>query len=267
MKQNIKRALELAQQIITLLEDADSPPSCHNSMLDSNFHLKQPDDIEATFKKKFLEAEARYQREQEDKAEARTQTTHPTADIREPLPNPKCENCEHLGGRWKGSHLEWKCFRDIDNSVLTNCIHPVYLSGRCPSHQLTDNNDALAELQDIKQFIDNRINSTRMIAGDYNEPARRIRCKDGYSVSIQAGNGKYSTPAFFNINGYTEYELGFPSEHDGTLVEYMERNQSDRQVSSVFPYTPASVVTRLILRHGGLDHQLMREKDAQDIND
>ena len=76
----------------------------------------------------------------------------------------------------------------------------------------------------------------------------RVYCLDGYNVSIQAGEGKYSNPRS-ERGPYTEVELGFPSMPDPMLDGYAENPQ--RPTDTVYPYVPASVTRDLIVKHGG----------------
>ena len=77
---------------------------------------------------------------------------------------------------------------------------------------------------------------------------------DGFSVSIQASEGNYSTPrSDYSANGYKEVELGFPSEPDELITPYSEVEfEGCDYTKTVYPYTPASVVEKLIKKHGGI---------------
>lgn len=76
----------------------------------------------------------------------------------------------------------------------------------------------------------------------------RIKCFDGYNVSIQAGDGKYCQPRD-DIGPYTEVELGYPSWSDPLLDPYAENPQ--KLTKTVYPYVPANVARDLIVKHGG----------------
>ena len=89
------------------------------------------------------------------------------------------------------------------------------------------------------------------------QPARkRAVCKDGFSISIQASEHHYCTP---RIDGaYTEYddvELGFPSEAEPLITEYVEVGYDDipdPPTESVYPHVPTNVVKKMIDKHGGI---------------
>jgi len=78
----------------------------------------------------------------------------------------------------------------------------------------------------------------------------RIRCADGYSISVQGGDeGKYCSPRY-KCNFYNKVELGYPSDYDEMIAEYAE---DDTYCETVYPYTPIAVVEALISKHGGID--------------
>ena len=95
----------------------------------------------------------------------------------------------------------------------------------------------------------------------------KVVCADGYTISIQAGNGcedkrypalsesvSYCTPRKVGEGPFSAVELGFPSEHDSLIEYYREGNgfNDDPQTGCVFPYVPAEVVVELLKKHGGL---------------
>ncbi len=79
----------------------------------------------------------------------------------------------------------------------------------------------------------------------------RVRCKSGYSISIQAGADKYSCPRS-NEEGtvYSEVELGFPSRSDFIINKYAENENA--LTDTVYGYVPCSVVYLLLTKHGGV---------------
>ena len=84
-------------------------------------------------------------------------------------------------------------------------------------------------------------------------PKRRkwVVCKDGFTLSIQAGIGLYCTPRT-NQGPYSEVEAAYVSEHEPLLEAYLE-SPGESQLGSlaVFPYVPASVIRAVIAKHGG----------------
>lgn len=92
----------------------------------------------------------------------------------------------------------------------------------------------------------------------------RVMCSDGFTVSIQRNVYTYSdlhehwlTPNIFNraypaTMSETEYELGYPSEHDSLLDEYAE--DPDRPTNTVYGYVPYHIVVKLLEKHGGITY-------------
>lgn len=73
----------------------------------------------------------------------------------------------------------------------------------------------------------------------------RAKCKDGFSISIQANQFTYCTPKRVLISGeYSHLELGFASEYEELLDEYQE--------GTIYPYVPMEVVEKVIEKHGGI---------------
>ena len=85
-------------------------------------------------------------------------------------------------------------------------------------------------------------------------PKRRkwVVCKDGFTLSIQAGTGLYCTPRT-NQGPYSEVEAAYPSEHEPLLEPYLEVPRGSEFFGSVdvFSYVPSSVIRAVIAKHGG----------------
>ena len=79
----------------------------------------------------------------------------------------------------------------------------------------------------------------------------RVTCKSGFSVSIQAGETKYSQPRS-NEEGtiYSSVELGFPSQGDFIISQYAENPSAPTE--TVYGYVPVEDVYLLLTKHGGV---------------
>jgi hypothetical protein len=77
----------------------------------------------------------------------------------------------------------------------------------------------------------------------------RVVCADGFSISIQAGNGKYSVPRF-EASAYTQLELGFPNRPCPFIYEYAEDKED--YTETIYPYVPSKIVGAMIRGHGGI---------------
>jgi hypothetical protein len=80
-------------------------------------------------------------------------------------------------------------------------------------------------------------------------PAPQIMCRDGFTVSVQAGEYSYCQPRN-NDGPYTHLELGFPNMPDELIQVYAE--DPDQPTDTVYPQVPLEVVLALIVKHGGL---------------
>ena len=90
---------------------------------------------------------------------------------------------------------------------------------------------------------------------------QRIVCLDGFSMSVQADSSMYCSPREDGIDTkYIQVEIGYPSEEDVLLNEYVEGTSNSRldvenaesYTESVYPWVPAEVVKEVIDKHGGM---------------
>lgn len=77
----------------------------------------------------------------------------------------------------------------------------------------------------------------------------RVKCADGYNVSVQAGRGLYSVPRE-DADFYEAVELGFPSEADELIMPYAE--DPDTPTNTVYGFVSVGVVDQLMEKHGGI---------------
>lgn len=88
-------------------------------------------------------------------------------------------------------------------------------------------------------------------------PCRRVVCKDGFSVSVQASRTPYCTPRS-NIGPYTEVELGFPSEPVEAWMPYADN--VDDPTRTIYAYVPIELVEEVLKQYGGIDWEKMEEE-------
>lgn len=85
----------------------------------------------------------------------------------------------------------------------------------------------------------------------------KIRCADGFSMSVVTGGGSYSVPrgAPFDESAdgpYTAAEVGFPSARPEPWDEWSQYCEDpDKPTRTVYAYVPAHVIRALIDLHGG----------------
>ena len=78
---------------------------------------------------------------------------------------------------------------------------------------------------------------------------KKVVCKDGFTVSIQANETSYCSPRMNGASVYDEVELGFPSRPDELIEEWAE--DRDRPTDTVYGWVPVRIVNLLIAKHGG----------------
>ena len=81
-------------------------------------------------------------------------------------------------------------------------------------------------------------------------PRSRVRCADGFSISVQANKYAYCSPRITYPGEYTRVELGYPSEPDEMIEEYAE--DWDDLTNTVYGYVPIKIVDKLLEKHGGI---------------
>jgi len=77
-----------------------------------------------------------------------------------------------------------------------------------------------------------------------------VICRDGFTMSIQAGVGMYSRPRTFSAEHYQEVEIGYPSAKESLILEYAEVPSTP--TDTVYAYVPVDIVTLVIAKHGGM---------------
>ena len=71
-------------------------------------------------------------------------------------------------------------------------------------------------------------------------------CADGFSMSVQAGVRKFSTPAVDGANHYSHVEVAHTT-HCEALAPYGDEDEG------IYQFVPVEVVEQLLKEHGGLD--------------
>ena len=84
-----------------------------------------------------------------------------------------------------------------------------------------------------------------------------VVCKDGFEMSVQAGQSLYSEPRDV-ADSYEEAEVGFPSEEEHLIAKYAEDGES--LCDTVYGYVPCSIIDQVIEKHGGIDEDVIIER-------
>ena len=88
------------------------------------------------------------------------------------------------------------------------------------------------------------------------EHNKRVVCRDGFSISIQASAFAYALPREDNPpNGYTHVECGYPSSKPITssLLAHAEiTDEEPKYTETIYGYVPIEVVQAELAAHGGI---------------
>ena len=103
----------------------------------------------------------------------------------------------------------------------------------------------------VNKFLKGTLKTVKLNFGYVLQERRpRVKCKDGFEISIQASDSHYCTP---RVNGdviYEKVELGFPNMEDELIADYAE--DPDNLTETVYGYVPIHIVNQLIEKHGGI---------------
>jgi len=102
----------------------------------------------------------------------------------------------------------------------------------------------------INEFIQKYRKVKKLVPGMTSSHTPHVICKDGFKMSVQAGQSLYSAPKDV-ADDYEEAEVGFPSTEESLLTTYAEDN--DNLCDTVYGYVPCSIIDQVIEKHGGID--------------
>ena len=102
----------------------------------------------------------------------------------------------------------------------------------------------------INEFIQKYRTVTKLVPGMTSSHTPHVVCKDGFEMSVQAGQSLYSEPREV-VDSYEEAEVGFPSTEESLLTSYAENEEN--LCGTVYGYVPCSIIDEVIEKHGGID--------------
>jgi hypothetical protein len=79
---------------------------------------------------------------------------------------------------------------------------------------------------------------------------KRIVCKDGFTMSVQARATSYCRPRVDNAERYFAVEVGYPNMLEPLLMEWAE--DEDEPTNTVYGYVPSERVSLICVKHGGI---------------
>ena len=109
----------------------------------------------------------------------------------------------------------------------------------------------------INEFIQKYRKIEKLIPGMTRTYNPNVVCKDGFVMSVQAGQSLYSEPRDV-VDSYEEAEVGFPSEEESLLTTYAE--DGENLCDTVYGYVPCSIIDEVIEKHGGIDEDVIIER-------
>jgi len=102
----------------------------------------------------------------------------------------------------------------------------------------------------INEYIVKYRTVKKLVPGMTSTHTPHVVCKDGFKMSVQAGQSLYSEPRDV-VDSYEEVEVGFPSTEESLLTSYAE--DEDNLCGTVYGYVPCSIIDEVIEKHGGID--------------
>jgi hypothetical protein len=98
---------------------------------------------------------------------------------------------------------------------------------------------------------------THFIGNNNHQLCEKIVCKDGLTLSVQAGAHNYCRPRqnapTASYAYYTHFEVGFPSKRVELLMSYAE--DKDDPTQTVYGRVPRELIEQVIAEHGGINDQ------------
>ena len=104
----------------------------------------------------------------------------------------------------------------------------------------------------INEFIQKYRVVEKLVPGMTRSYNPHVVCKDGFKMSVQAGQSLYSEPKDV-ADSYERAEVGYPSTEETLLTTYAEDNNN--LCDTVYGYVPCSIIDEVIEKHGGIDEE------------
>lgn len=78
----------------------------------------------------------------------------------------------------------------------------------------------------------------------------RVWCRDGFNISIQGGEGSYSTPRK-NVKEFMAMECGYPNRVEELILEFADDPANPTE--TIYGWVPIEIIQQVIDKHGGID--------------
>ena len=109
----------------------------------------------------------------------------------------------------------------------------------------------------INEFIQKYRTVKKLVPGLTSSHTPYVICKDGFKMSVQAGQSLYSQPRDV-ADHYEEAEVGYPSTEEHLIARYAE--DGENLCDTVYGYVPCSIIDEVIEKHGGIDESKIEPK-------
>ncbi len=107
----------------------------------------------------------------------------------------------------------------------------------------------------INEFIIKYREIEKLVPGMTRSYTPHVVCKDGFKMSVQAGQSLYSEPRDV-ADHYEEAEVGFPSTEESLLTSYAD--DEENLCGTVYGYVPCSIIDKVIEKHGGINESKIK---------
>ena len=107
----------------------------------------------------------------------------------------------------------------------------------------------------INEFIQKYRTVKKIVPGITSSFCPHVICKDGFKMSVQAGQSHYCEPKDV-VDHYEEAEVGYPSNEEHLLARSAEDDEN--LCDTVYGYVPCSVIDQVIEKHGGIDESKIK---------
>ena len=100
-----------------------------------------------------------------------------------------------------------------------------------------------------KMTVNDFLRKFRKVEHGMNVTRPRVRCADGFTVSVQAGYGIRSIPGC-DADSYIDVELGYPAGKEDDWIIYAENRSMP--TDTVYNFVPVELVDKVLDAHGGI---------------
>lgn len=164
---------------------------------------------------------------------------------------PADSRCNPKTGRFENTYATFRFARKLDDAEIYQYLGNCFAGGACSV-------DAYIAHKSLSGYLA-ASRAPRLLDADGSR--ERLFCKDGFSISVQAGKEFYCAPREDRADGVFEtVELGLPSSVEEDILPYAESKKAPTK--SVYPFVPVEVVEAVIRKHGGFFESRMQVVEA-----